>query len=458
MSCTDLLSKFDDLVKRFKREFKKIVEVERAKMKAEIETYNAEKQRMKAADVSDDDIIHLNVGGQQFTSTRSTLCQVEGSLLAIMFSGRWERGLKRDEDGAVFFDYNSQYFGFILDYLRAKKIATPENPALMPKVHQDHEKNFSNLVEYLGLSKEIPIEIATEKFNSQEDGKVAAHDSKGRFEYVLGENVYQHRIIRFKLKLEAFQNNQWTMVGILKADVVPQSNDLIVWLFDVNPQYFGYILDYLRARKIATPANPAPLPEVPQNQEKNFSNLVEYLGLSKEIVPTEIATEKLSEKFNSHSRGISVQEGGKVAVHDSSRELIKYVLGENVYQHGITRFKLKLESFQNNNWIMVAILKADVVPQSNSSFTSPGCNGWYLGTGNPGVTKNGLHTTNYTFNVTKQGETVELFLDCDAGKLSLHLPTGQQSHIEIPKSQSWRLHVNLHGDNDKIRIVEVVKA
>jgi hypothetical protein len=239
-------------------------------------------------------------------------------------------------------------------------------------------------------------------------------------------------------------------------DSVKRDQDGAVF-FDVNPQYFGYILDYLRAKKIATPENPAPLPEVPQNQEKNFSNLVEYLGLSKEIVPTEIKTEKSSEKFNSHSRRISIQEDGKVAVNDSSEEH-KYVLGENVYQHGITRFKLKLESFQNNYWIMVGILKADVLPQSDTSVLLPGCNGWYLGTGNPGVNKNGSHTINNTFNVTKQGDTVELVLDCDAGKLSLHLPTGQQSHIEIPKSQSWRLHVNLLGANDKIRIVEVVKA
>ena len=340
MSCTDLLSKFDDLVKRFKEQFKEIVEGERAKMKAEMEAYQAEKQRMKAVDVSDDDIILLNVGGQKFTSTRSTLCQVEGSLLATMFSGRWEDNVKRDQDGAVF--------------------------------------------------------------------------------------------------------------------------------FDVNPQYFGYILDYLRAKKIATPENPAPLPEVPQNQEKNFSNLVEYLGLSKEIVPTEIATEKLSEKFNSRElsekfnshipTGISIKEDGKVAVHDSNTGH-KYVLGENVYQHGIIRFKLKLESFQNNHWIMVGIMKADVVPQSDNSFFLPGCNGWYLGTANPAVIKNGSFTENKTFqNATKQGDTVELVLDCDAGKLSLHLPTGQQSHIEIPKSQSWRLHVILYRANDKIRIVQVVKA
>jgi hypothetical protein len=82
-------------------------------------------------------------------------------------------------------------------------------------------------------------------------------------------------------------------------------------------------LDYLRAKKIATPENPAPSPKVTQNQEKNFSNLVEYLGLSKEIVPNEIATEKLSEKFNLHSPGISIQEDGKVAVHDSCVALIK---------------------------------------------------------------------------------------------------------------------------------------
>jgi hypothetical protein len=37
---------------------------------------------MNAGEVSDNDIIHLNVGGQKLTTERSTLCQVEGSLLA----------------------------------------------------------------------------------------------------------------------------------------------------------------------------------------------------------------------------------------------------------------------------------------------------------------------------------------------------------------------------------------
>jgi hypothetical protein len=148
MSEECLLAKIDEIVTN---RFNEIIEGERAKMKAEVEASNAEKQ----IEVGDEDIIHLNVGGQKITTKRSTLCQVEYSLLASMFSGRWEDNLERDQDGVVFFDFNPQYFVVILDYLRAKEIATPENPAALPKVPQDHAKNFTNLLRYLGLSDEI---------------------------------------------------------------------------------------------------------------------------------------------------------------------------------------------------------------------------------------------------------------------------------------------------------------
>ena len=328
MSSGDLLNKFDDLVKRFREEFNEIVEKERANLKAEVEALNVEKQRMEAIEVSDDDIIHLNVGGQRFTTTRATLCQVEGSLLATMFSGRWEDRVKRDKDGVVFFDFNPEYFGWILDYLRAKKISSPENPAV--------------------------------------------------------------------------------------------------------------------------------LAEVPKNQMKNFSTLLEYLGLSDKILPTPPTEVVQNDKFSVCSSGITVQENGKVAFHDSCGH--EYVLGENVYQHGIVRFKLKLESFQNNNWIMVGIVKADVIPKDNYSFNCVDSKGWVLGKDSgQGMWENGsFKKYDSLVNKTKQGDMVELVLDCDAVKFSLHLPTGQQFQIDIPKSQAWRLHVNIHGVNDKIRIVEVV--
>jgi hypothetical protein len=221
--------------------------------------------------------------------------------------------------------------------------------------------------------------------------------------------------------------------------------------FDFNPQYFLVILDYLRTKKIATPENPAPLPKVSEDQAKSFNILLEYFGLSDEIVPAEKVP---SEKFNQHSSNVvTLQEGGTVAVHGRNIEH-GYVLGENVHQQGIVRFKLKVESFQTNEWMLVGIVKGDVVPPNNNSYIWPGSYGWRLGQHGQ-VWKDRLPTNdNALSNLTKQGDTVELVLDCDAAKLSLHLSTGQQFHIEIPKSQTWRLNVDLYGVNDKVRIID----
>ncbi len=328
MSCSDLLTKFDDQVKRFKDEFNEIVEGERAKLKAEVEAFNEEKQKMKAFDVSDDDIIHLNVGGEKFTTTRSTLCQVEDSLLATMFSGRWERGVKRDRDGAVFFDFNPQYFGYILEYLRTKKIATPEDPAEFPKVPRDQAKNFNTLVEYLGLSDEIvvPVEILS-------------------------------------------------------------GNDI--------------------AR---------------------------------------------SEKFILHGPEITLLEDRKVAVHGPNK-MHQYALGENIYEKGTAHFRIKLESFRNNGWMFVGIVKAGVQQNNGYSYKCPGSYGWTLGESGQVHQNRSFTSDNSLKHQTKQGDTVQLVLNCDAAKLSLHLPSGPQFQIDLPKSQTWRLNVNLSRGNDKIRII-----
>ena len=320
MSSSDLLAKFDELVKQFKQQFNEIVESERAKMKAEVEAYEAEKHKMNAVKVSDDDILELNVGGQKITTKRSTLCQVEGSMLASMFSGKWENKLSRDKDSCIFFDFNPQYFLLILDFLRVRKISSPEKP------------------------------------------------------------------------------------------------------------------------------------KVPEDQAKNFYSLVEYLGLSGEITPPEVGA---SEKFNLHSSsGVSLEEGGKIAVHDTSRGH-KYVLGENIYKEGVVKLKLKIESFKNDNWMMVGVVNGDVVPQNDTSCRWNSSYGWAVGSfSSLAVYKAGSSTNNTTSCMTKQGDIVNLVLDCDAAKLSLYLPTRQQFHIDLPKSQTWRLNVNMLGANDRIRIMD----
>jgi len=59
--------------------------------------------------------IKLDVGGQSFTTSKTSLLRFEGSFFWTMLSGgKWEP----DEDGFYFIDHNPKYFDRILDYHR----------------------------------------------------------------------------------------------------------------------------------------------------------------------------------------------------------------------------------------------------------------------------------------------------------------------------------------------------
>lgn len=59
---------------------------------------------------------------------------------------------------------------------------------------------------------------------------------------------------------------------------------------------------------------------------------------------------------------------------------------------------------------------------------------------------NGSCTSINTFKC-KKGDIV-----CDAGKSSLCLTSGKDVFMDLPKSQSWKLRINLHGANVKMCI------
>lgn len=184
-----------------------------------------------------DCIIYLNVGGTKMATKKSTLCQVDGSLLASIFSGRWEDNITRDEDGHVFLDYNPKLFALVLDYLRAKKNETPGKPALPPPVSLDDTVNFRSLVDYLG------IESNTGKINANDDmdacdngikqfsmhsegialkqnGTVAAHKPDTNcHEFVIGKDVFiadeYKNEVRWRFCLRSAQADSNLFVGVL---------------------------------------------------------------------------------------------------------------------------------------------------------------------------------------------------------------------------------------------------
>eukprot|EP00929_Paragymnodinium_shiwhaense_P072790 TRINITY_DN36956_c0_g1_i1.p1 TRINITY_DN36956_c0_g1~~TRINITY_DN36956_c0_g1_i1.p1 ORF type:complete len:498 (-),score=128.51 TRINITY_DN36956_c0_g1_i1:36-1529(-) len=108
--------------------------------------------RVVAAEV-DEDVLELNVGGQLFSTRRSTLCLFEGSYLANLFSGRWESSIERDAEGRFFLDFDPGSFRLLLNFLRNKQLEGPGAPMAPPIVPPEKEEHFSSLVEYLGLGE-----------------------------------------------------------------------------------------------------------------------------------------------------------------------------------------------------------------------------------------------------------------------------------------------------------------
>lgn len=112
---------------------------------------------------SQDDVLTLNVGGTRCDVLRSTLCYAPNSMLASMFSGRWDGNLTRDKDGNFFISQPYRQFLALVDFFRACQCATPDGPPLSidascPEWSRNHD--FVRMVEYYGCTDVVyPVEI-----------------------------------------------------------------------------------------------------------------------------------------------------------------------------------------------------------------------------------------------------------------------------------------------------------
>ena len=184
----------------------------------------------------EDEIVHLNVGGTKMATKKSTLCQVEESMLATMFSGRWETDIERDEDGHVFLDYNPELFALVLDYLRAKKFQTPGKPALLPPVALEDVVNFKSLVDYLGVvphnqnTTDVRCKsldnnnthrflLYSEGMMLNDNGTTATHTTgKNSYEYVIGKDEFCPTSgVQWRFCLNSVQPNSNIFVGLLDS-------------------------------------------------------------------------------------------------------------------------------------------------------------------------------------------------------------------------------------------------
>ena len=123
-----------DAAKYFK-EACEIFQREATRLREEQESIDAMSKKLDQVHFSS--TVKLNVGGQHFTTSVQTLTKDPNSMLAAMFSGRFE--MKPSEDGSFFIDRDGTHFRFILNFLRTGKLTLPEGATFTKELEEEAE-------------------------------------------------------------------------------------------------------------------------------------------------------------------------------------------------------------------------------------------------------------------------------------------------------------------------------
>jgi hypothetical protein len=93
--------------------------LQREKFRQETEAFDHERRRIIDHNIATEVMIEMNVGGTSFETSRATLAQQPDSYLARLVSGNHD--LKRDKNGRIFIDRDSDQFKSIINFLRNPK-------------------------------------------------------------------------------------------------------------------------------------------------------------------------------------------------------------------------------------------------------------------------------------------------------------------------------------------------
>ena len=112
-----------------------ILQREATRLRQEQESIDAMSKKLEHVHFSS--TVNLNVGGYCFKTSVQTLTKDPNTMLAAMFSGKFE--MKPCEDGAFFIDRDGTHFRFILNYLRTGKLTLPEGATFLKELLEEAE-------------------------------------------------------------------------------------------------------------------------------------------------------------------------------------------------------------------------------------------------------------------------------------------------------------------------------
>jgi hypothetical protein len=116
------------------------------KMLEDIRVWEEEKISIARTYNFENNKIMLDIGGQKFTTTLTTLTRFPDTMIGAMFSGRHD--LKIDESGAFFIDRDGRHFCHILNFLRS-----PEGHVL--NLESNVKEELKNEALFYGLSERM---------------------------------------------------------------------------------------------------------------------------------------------------------------------------------------------------------------------------------------------------------------------------------------------------------------
>jgi len=217
---------------------------------------------------------------------------------------------------------------------------------------------------------------------------------------------------------------------------------------DLNPYAFGKVLDWLRAKRIESIERPAPLPVIAKDQEEEWKNLVTYLGLDDHLLPS--TRDSFDETLK--SAAIQLSNNNLIATNTNSHH---YVLGKNIINKGVASWTLQAVGLHNNNWMYFGVIDVSKVALNNDfSYSHVGSYGWaggaqvYVG----GANHASLGGWNWG---VKQGDKIKLELNLNTHQLSLTLERTNATYLlTLPQGGEWNLHINIHGNNDVVQLLE----
>ena len=127
-------------------------------------------------DAADDHLIEINAGGKTVVAKRSTLTQIQGSRMAALFSGRWDKKVMRDCHGRIFLDVDPTCFQAIVDYLNEMTISSEDSPPSPPNVDNEHKIILNHQLELFGLGPECSPSLPDSIIIKDEGDFVTLHE------------------------------------------------------------------------------------------------------------------------------------------------------------------------------------------------------------------------------------------------------------------------------------------